>query len=115
MSPKWTARRDNRLEATQAYYGEVLSTSEDLQTNACTTAESPSKEVRAALKKVSDRVLSKYYGCGLVYPDMIRGKAPVRLRVWSRTRCIRSIPVSWGVRLCDRGRLYQGTVAGGHI
>ena len=64
----------SRLEATQTYYGEVLSTSEDLQTNACTTAESPSKEVQAALKKVSDRVLSKYYGCGLIYPDVIKNE-----------------------------------------
>lgn len=66
--------KGSRLEASKKYYGEVLTTSADLQTNACTTAESPSAEVKAALKNVSDLVLSKYYGCGLIYPDVIKGK-----------------------------------------
>lgn len=65
--------------STQKYYGETLSTSGDLQTNACCTDEKPPAEVRAALKNVSDVVLNKYYGCGLVYPECIEGKAVMDL------------------------------------
>lgn len=60
--------------STRRYYGETLSSSNDLQTNACCTDERPSDEVRAALKNVSEVVLSKYYGCGLVYPEAVKGQ-----------------------------------------
>ena len=60
--------------ATKLYYGEILKTTDDLQTNACCTDEAPKPEVRAALSNLSDLVLSKYYGCGLVYPEAIEGK-----------------------------------------
>ena len=51
--------------STQKYYGETLSTSGDLQTNACCTDEKPPAEVRAALKNVSDVVLNSITGVGL--------------------------------------------------
>ena len=49
----------------KTYYGETLSTSNDLKTDACTTADRPPPHVSAALAAVHDEVAAKYYGCGL--------------------------------------------------
>lgn len=57
----------------QRYYGEVLTGSGDLKTNACTTADMPSKRVRTALANVHPDVKARYYGCGLVAPEAIEG------------------------------------------
>ena len=53
------------------YYGSVLQKSEDLKTNACCTASSLPKHVKQALSRVHDEVLSKYYGCGLIAPNVL--------------------------------------------
>lgn len=74
-----SSNADEVSRSTQSYYGEILSSSDDLQTNACCTDEKPPAEVKAALKNVSDVVLNKYYGCGLVYPEAIKGKTIVDL------------------------------------
>jgi ubiquinone/menaquinone biosynthesis C-methylase UbiE len=55
------------------YYGNVLQQSEDLKTNACCTSSSLPKHVKQALSKVHDDVMSKYYGCGLIAPDLLEG------------------------------------------
>ena len=55
------------------YYGNVLQQSEDLKTNACCTSSGLPKHVKQALSKVHDDVLSKYYGCGLIAPDLLEG------------------------------------------
>ena len=57
----------------QHYYGEVLSGSDDLQTDACCTLEAPPPEIRAALAKLHPEVKERYYGCGLVAPQAIEG------------------------------------------
>uniref|UniRef100_A0A8C5UYW4 Arsenite methyltransferase n=1 Tax=Microcebus murinus TaxID=30608 RepID=A0A8C5UYW4_MICMU len=52
------------------YYGQVLKTSADLQTNACVTAARPvPKHIREALQNVHEEVALRYYGCGLVIPE----------------------------------------------
>jgi arsenite methyltransferase len=61
------------LENSQNYYGEVLSGSADLLTDACTMADAPDASVRAALRNVHEEVKSRYYGCGLVAPKVIEG------------------------------------------
>lgn len=61
------------LDSVKEYYGEVLTTSEDLKTSACCTAGSPPPLVRDALKKVPDEVKAKYYGCGSPFPMGIQG------------------------------------------
>jgi arsenite methyltransferase len=61
------------LENSQKYYGEVLTGSSDLLTDACTMADAPDARIRAALRNVHDEVKSRYYGCGLVTPQMIDG------------------------------------------
>ncbi|MCB1661115.1 MAG: methyltransferase domain-containing protein [Pseudomonadales bacterium] len=55
------------------YYGEVLQGSEDLKTNACCTDAAMPSYLKAVLSKVHDEVLSRYYGCGLVAPEQLKG------------------------------------------
>jgi arsenite methyltransferase len=61
------------LENSQKYYGEVLGGSSDLLTDACTMADAPDARVREALRNVHEEVKSRYYGCGLVTPQLIGG------------------------------------------
>lgn len=61
------------LENSQKYYGEVLSGSADLLTDACTMADAPGERVKAALRNIHEEVKSRYYGCGLVTPQLIDG------------------------------------------
>jgi len=60
-------------EEVQEYYGKVLSKSDDLKTNACTTADGMPRHIRAAAGLIHDEVMSKYYGCGLVVPEQLEG------------------------------------------
>lgn len=61
------------LENSQKYYGEILNGSSDLLTDACTMAAAPAAHVKAALANVHEDVKSRYYGCGLVAPQLIDG------------------------------------------
>lgn len=56
------------------YYGQVLEKSADLQTDACATDEFMPEFVKRALSNVHDEVLIRYYGCGLVLPQELKGK-----------------------------------------
>ncbi|MCF6315777.1 MAG: methyltransferase domain-containing protein [Marinosulfonomonas sp.] len=60
-------------QSVQDYYGETLQTSADLQTNACCTAGDIPDHLKAVLAKIHDEVMAKYYGCGLIAPDALRG------------------------------------------
>lgn len=53
------------------YYGKVLKTSDDLQTNACCTDSQLPNETKRILANIHDEVLTKYYGCGLVTPELL--------------------------------------------
>ncbi|ARU54534.1 methyltransferase [Oleiphilus messinensis] len=57
----------------QEYYGKTLTGSEDLQTNACCTASEPPAHLKEILCKIHDEVMAKYYGCGLIAPDELKG------------------------------------------
>ena len=57
----------------QDYYGKVLQTSDDLKTDACCTDEGLPDYLKPILSKVHDEVLTKYYGCGLVLPEQLKG------------------------------------------
>ena len=61
------------LDNVQRYYGEVLQTSADLKTDACLTSEAPPAAVREAIGRVHEEVRARYYGCGLVVPEALRG------------------------------------------
>ena len=56
------------------YYGKVLQKSDDLQTDACSTEEVMPEFVKRALSNIHDEVLIRYYGCGLVLPQELKGK-----------------------------------------
>lgn len=60
-------------EQVQDYYGKVLESSDDLQTNACCTDDAMPSYLKKALVKVHDEVLTRYYGCGLVSPQQLKG------------------------------------------
>jgi len=60
-------------ETVQEYYGETLQSSADLQTNACCTPSGIPDYLKAVLSKVHDDVLTKYYGCGLIAPQVLNG------------------------------------------
>jgi ubiquinone/menaquinone biosynthesis C-methylase UbiE len=57
----------------QDYYGKVLSKTEDLMTNACTTSMAPPRYIKSALANIHEEVISKYYGCGLTLPLRLEG------------------------------------------
>ena len=61
------------IENSRAYYGQMLTNSADLRTDACCTLEAPPPAIRAALANVHEEVRSRYYGCGLVVPEAIDG------------------------------------------
>lgn len=60
-------------EDVKKYYGRTLQSSEDLQTNACCPAEPPPGYIRELLPKIHEQVRARYYGCGLVIPDVLDG------------------------------------------
>lgn len=55
------------------YYGEILSGSKDLQTNACCTDASLPAFVKPILASIHDEVMTRYYGCGLILPELLPG------------------------------------------
>jgi len=60
-------------KSVQTYYGEVLQSSDDLQTNACCTPDAMPAHVKAVLSQIHDEVLTRYYGCGLIAPLSLEG------------------------------------------
>jgi SAM-dependent methyltransferase len=66
-------------EDVSKYYGETLKSSDDLKTNACCTGETVPPRIRKLLSNIHDEVMMKYYGCGLVIPEDLRGKTIVDL------------------------------------
>ena len=60
-------------EQVQKYYGETLSHSDDLKTNACCTDESMPGHMKTILANIHDEVMAKYYGCGMVSPQLLKG------------------------------------------
>ena len=60
-------------DVVKTYYGETLTSSSDLKTDACTTDARPPAHVSAALAAVHDEVAARYYGCGLAIPAALDG------------------------------------------
>lgn len=58
----------------QEYYGEVLSSSEDLQTTACCTLEMVPQVIKETLPYIVDEIKDKYYGCGSVIPTVLENQ-----------------------------------------
>ena len=61
------------LSNIQTYYGKTLSNSGDLRTDACCTPGDMPAALRPALADIHPEVSARYYGCGLVAPDLLEG------------------------------------------
>jgi len=60
-------------DVVQKYYGETLQSSADLQTDACCTEEAVPEWLKPILSKIHDDVMMRYYGCGLIAPEALKG------------------------------------------
>lgn len=58
-------------ELVREYYGETLTRSEDLATNACCATGAPPDLIAGALQNVHPKVSERFYGCGFPIPDAI--------------------------------------------
>jgi len=85
--PQHDTKRQKTHEEVAEYYGETLSKTEDLKTNACCTGASPPEYIRKALKNVHPDVIAKYYGCGLCVPDVLDGLSILDLGCGSGRDC----------------------------
>jgi arsenite methyltransferase len=61
------------LDIVKDYYGKVLSSSNDLKTEACCTPDAMPTFVKRALSNIHDEVMERYYGCGIVAPEKLEG------------------------------------------
>ncbi len=61
------------IDVVKDYYGKTLRSSDDLKTTACAAGDMPAR-VKALLANIHDEVLTKYYGCGLVVPELLEGR-----------------------------------------
>jgi arsenite methyltransferase len=61
------------------YYGKVLSSSKDLKTSACCTADAAPSYLLPLFKQVPSIIKQKYYGCGFPVPPAIDGAAVLDL------------------------------------
>ena len=64
---------ESKNKEVQDYYGEELSSTDDLKTNACCTLVEPPSYIKNILSEIHDEVMSKYYGCGLTIPKDLKG------------------------------------------
>ena len=64
----------NIREQIRSYYNDVLSSSEDLKTNACTCAsEAPPRYVLDVLRDIDEDIIAHFYGCGSPIPPALEG------------------------------------------
>lgn len=61
-------------EEVQAYYGQHLSASDDLKTDAtCCTTSAPPRYVAEVMPLIADEVVERFYGCGSPIPPALEG------------------------------------------
>lgn len=58
----------------QTYYGETLSKSEDLKTDACCPTEAMPDRLKPILKDIHPEILERFYGCGSPLPLALEGQ-----------------------------------------
>jgi len=57
----------------QDYYGKQLKSTDDLKTSACCDISALPSWLKPLIDNIHPEVLSRYYGCGLVCPDLLEG------------------------------------------
>ena len=61
-------------QAVQEYYGEILKTQDDLQTNCCKCSNENLPEIhKRFLSQIHEEITTKFYGCGSPIPFNIKG------------------------------------------
>lgn len=65
---------ETQRQEIQEYYGKVLRSSRDLQTNACCTSDFIPEAHRAILSGIPSEILEKFYGCGSPIPADPEGR-----------------------------------------
>jgi arsenite methyltransferase len=65
--------QDTLHDTVRQYYGEALQGSADLRTDACCTPGSVPEYLKPLLADIHPEVSGRYYGCGLVAPDLLDG------------------------------------------
>ncbi|MEU4886636.1 MULTISPECIES: methyltransferase domain-containing protein [Streptomyces] len=60
-------------DTVREYYGRTLASSADLKTSACCTDTAPPAHIAAALERVHDEVMERFYGCGSPVPPALEG------------------------------------------
>ena len=60
-------------DSVKDYYGKELQGSTDLKTDACCTPDSMPSHLKPIMAKIHPEVSGKYYGCGLVAPELLEG------------------------------------------
>jgi arsenite methyltransferase len=60
-------------ELVQDYYGKQLQSSADLKTTACCDIGAVPTWLKPLLGRIHPEVLSRYYGCGLICPSLLKG------------------------------------------
>lgn len=60
-------------ESVKDYYGKELKGSSDLKTDACCTVDSIPDYLKPIMARIHPEVSGKYYGCGLVAPERLKG------------------------------------------
>jgi len=63
----------NTKQEVKDYYGDFLQSSDDLKTNACCTPGDTPDFLKTAMANIHEQVSEKYYGCGLVAPEELKG------------------------------------------
>ena len=66
-------KNDSIKKIVKDYYGKTLESSSDLLTSACCDSDNIPAEFKEPLSKIHPDVLSRYYGCGLVAPCLLKG------------------------------------------
>lgn len=66
-------------ETIQDYYGRILTSKRDLQTNACCVAEQVPVRIQSILEQIHPAVREKFYGCGLPLPPLLEGRTVLDL------------------------------------
>ena len=75
------------FDEVKEYYGKVLQSSADLKTDACCTTEAMPEHLKQAMANIHAEVASRYYGCGLVRPQQLRGMRILDLGCGSGRDC----------------------------
>ncbi len=64
---------EQTINDVKSYYGETLTSSDDLKTDACCTADAMPAYASALINNIHPEILDKFYGCGSPIPPLLKG------------------------------------------